>query len=219
MNKNGASCLAEQQKVLRPVIRLLKRYKLVIIGDREFHSVELAQWLHRQNLSFVFRPKKETTFRQKRQKFQSLKSLPIKPGSKKFYRDIIWSQNPGNFRFNLAVYCQRKYKGKQKDEPLYLLTNLEDCQTTLSAYSKRFGIEAMFKDCKSGGYNLEDSKASPDRLVRLILLIALAMTAAWLQGKKTVQGGQQGGFVGCKKALEIEKGIATCGLVYMFTIG
>ncbi|MCT7953292.1 hypothetical protein NG798_26180 [Ancylothrix sp. C2] len=86
---------------------------------------------------------------------------------------------------------EKKYKNKQKDEPLYLLTNLEDCQTTLSAYSKRFGIEAMFLDCKTGGYNLEDSKASPERLVRLILLIALAMTAAWLQGKKAVQGGQQ----------------------------
>jgi hypothetical protein len=33
---------AEQQQVLRPVIRLLKKYKLVIIGDREFHSIELA---------------------------------------------------------------------------------------------------------------------------------------------------------------------------------
>ena len=110
---------------------------------------------------------------------------------KRFYQDIIWSQNQGFFRFNLAIYWQRKYKRKQKDEPLYLLTNLEDCQTTLSAYSKRFGIEAMFKDCKTGGYNLEDSKASPDRLVRLILLIALAMTAAWLQGKKTVQKGQK----------------------------
>jgi len=43
----------------------------------------------------------------------------------------------------------------------------------------------MFRDCKTGGYNLEGSKASPDRLVRLIFLIALAMTSAWLQGQKT----------------------------------
>jgi Transposase DDE domain len=191
LNKDGASSLVEQQKVLRPVIRLLRRYKLVIIGDREFHSVELAQWLQRQHLSFVFRQKKDTTFRQKRQKFQSLKSLQIKPGMKKFYRDIIWTQNQGFERFNLAVYWRRKYKGKQENEPLYLLTNLNDCQSTVLAYSKRFGIEAMFKDCKTGGYNLEDSKASPDRLVRLILLIALAMTAAWLQGQKTLLQGQQ----------------------------
>jgi hypothetical protein len=26
----------------------------------------------------------------------------------------------------------------------------------------------MFKDCKTGGYNLEGSQASPDRIVRLI---------------------------------------------------
>lgn len=191
LNKKGASSLAEQQKVLRPVIRLLKRYKLVIIGDREFHSVELAHWLQHQHLSFVFRQKQDTTFREKRQKFQSLRSLPIKPGIKIFYRDIVWSQNQGFGKFNLAVYWRRKYKGKQENEPLYLLTNLDDCQSTVSAYSKRFGIEAMFKDCKTGGYNLEDSKASPDRLVRLILLIALAMTAAWLQGRRTLLQRQQ----------------------------
>ncbi|MFM2061278.1 MAG: hypothetical protein RLZZ507_948 [Cyanobacteriota bacterium] len=43
----------------------------------------------------------------------------------------------------------------------------------------------MFKDCQTGGDNLEGSQASPDRLVRLILLIALAKTSAWLQGQKT----------------------------------
>ena len=49
----------------------------------------------------------------------------------------------------------------------------------------------MFKDCKTGGYNLEGSKASSDRLVRLILLIALAMTSAWLQGQRTLLQRQQ----------------------------
>jgi hypothetical protein len=49
----------------------------------------------------------------------------------------------------------------------------------------------MFKDCQTGGYNLEGSQASPDRLVRIILLIALAMTSAWLQGKKTQSQKQQ----------------------------
>ena len=42
LDKQGASNLTEQQQVLRPVIRLLKRYKLIAIGDREFHSIELA---------------------------------------------------------------------------------------------------------------------------------------------------------------------------------
>ena len=49
----------------------------------------------------------------------------------------------------------------------------------------------MFKDCKRGGYNLEDSQAPPDRLIKLILLIALAMTSAWLHGQRTQLQGQQ----------------------------
>lgn len=40
--KEGSSNLQEKQQVLRQVIRLLKKYKLVVVGDREFHSVELA---------------------------------------------------------------------------------------------------------------------------------------------------------------------------------
>jgi hypothetical protein len=67
---------------------------------------------------------------------------------------------------------------------LYLLTNLPDLDTTIKIYHQRFGIEAMFRDCKTGGYNLESSQANPDRLVRLIFLIALAMTSAWLQGQR-----------------------------------
>jgi len=42
LDKQGVSNLAQQHQVLRPVIRVLKKYKLVIIGDREFHSIELA---------------------------------------------------------------------------------------------------------------------------------------------------------------------------------
>ncbi len=72
LEKKGASDLREQQIVLRPVIKLLKAQKIVIIGDREFHSIELAQWLHRQKVKFLFRQRKDTTFRQNRQKFKSL---------------------------------------------------------------------------------------------------------------------------------------------------
>ena len=69
------------------------------------------------------------------------------------------------------------------------MTNLSQLEETIQAYRQRFGIEAMFSDCKTGGYNLEGSKASPERLTRLILLIALAMTTAWWQGKRTQSQG------------------------------
>jgi hypothetical protein len=191
LDKQGASNLAEQQQVLRPVIRLLKRYKLALVGDREFHSIELAQWLHRQRLSFVLRQKCSTTFREKRQPFQPLDSIPVQPGINLFYPKVSFTQKKGFSRFNLVASWKRKYREKQEDEPWYLLTNLPDLKSAIGVYSKRYGIEAMFKDCKTGGYNLEGCQASPDKLIALMIVIALAMTSAWLKGKKTQLQGQE----------------------------
>ena len=53
--KKVASNFREQQIILRPVIKLFKKHKIVIIGDREFHSIDLAQWIHRQGVRFVLR--------------------------------------------------------------------------------------------------------------------------------------------------------------------
>lgn len=184
LNKKGASNLGEQQQLLRPVFRLLRAYEIVILGDREFHSIELANWLHRQNISFVLRQKYDTTFRQRRRKFRPLGSLNLKPGESQFFRDITFTQKRGFGRFNLAVYWRRKYLTRQSDETWYLLTNVDSLPQAVRLYGKRFGIEAMFKDCKTGGYNLSGSQANVDRLTRLIFLIALAMTSAWLNGQR-----------------------------------
>src|SRR5919202_1232351 len=166
IDKKGACNLSEQQQVLRPVIRLLQKYKLVIIGDREFHSIELGQWLHRQGLSFVLRQKATSTFREKRQSFQPLSNIPVHPGIHLFYYHVSLTQKKGFNRFNLAVFWRRKYKGKQESQPWYLLTNLPDLKSAICIYKQRYGIEAMFKDCKTGGYNFAGSKASPQRLIR-----------------------------------------------------
>ena len=107
-----------------------------------------------------------------RQPFQPNSSIPLQPGIRLFYPHISLTQNIGFNRFNLAAYWKRKYKGKQEDEPWYLLTNFPNFKSAIHIYRQRYGIEAMFKDCKTGGYNLEGSKTSSDRLIRLIILIA-----------------------------------------------
>ena len=38
------------------------------------------------------------------------------------------------------------------------LSNLPNLAEAVKAYKKRAGIEAMFKDCKTGGYNDEGSQ-------------------------------------------------------------
>ena len=53
----------------------------------------------------------------------------------------------------------------------------------LAAVCPEWGC-AMFKDCKSGGYNLEQCQGKDQRLLSLILLIASAYTCAVKKGQK-----------------------------------
>jgi hypothetical protein len=51
-----------------------------------------------------------------------------------------------------------------------------------AAYKKRMGIEEMFRDCKTGGYNIEGTSLREDRLIKIILLMMLAYSLAIFQG-------------------------------------
>jgi uncharacterized membrane protein len=42
LSKKGSSNFYEQVATIRPVLKLLKNYKLVVIGDREYRSTVLA---------------------------------------------------------------------------------------------------------------------------------------------------------------------------------
>ncbi|MGD1704862.1 transposase [Dapis sp. BLCC M229] len=105
--------------------------------------------------------------------------------------NINLTQKKGFGSFNLAAYWKRKYKKKVEKEPWYLLTNIETLDEVIKIYRSRMGIEAMFKDCKTGGYNLEGSRANTQRLTNLILLIAIAYTASFYQGKLIKKSGYQ----------------------------
>jgi len=61
---------------------------------------------------------------------------------------------------------------------------------------QRFGIEEMFRDFKSGGYKLEGTNVTGERLVVMVLLIAIAYTTATMQGRKIKLMGIQNISVG-----------------------
>jgi hypothetical protein len=189
--QRGCSNLREQQALIRPVLQLFKGYSILLLGDREFHSVKLANWLASKRISFVLRQKQGTYIRQENQTYQRLTSLGLVPGVSFFLSGIQATKQKGFGRFNLAAYYPRKYRGKVEPSGWYLLTNLSNKSAAIKAFKQRSGIEAMFKDCKTGGYNLEASYASGQRLIALILLIAIAYSCAILAGRKARSLGLQ----------------------------
>ncbi|GFE70299.1 hypothetical protein [Chroococcus sp. FPU101] len=84
LEKKGASNLVEQQALIRPVLKLLKSYELVVLGDREFYSVERAKCLKSNKVYLVLRQKKDTCIQEKGKNYQRLDSLDITPGVKRF---------------------------------------------------------------------------------------------------------------------------------------
>jgi hypothetical protein len=184
LDKKGCSNLAEQQQVLRPVFELFAEYQIFLLGDREFRGVHLAAWLTQLKIKYVFRIKGDTWVETKNGQLCLVNKLECKSGCRYFHESVKLTKVKGFGYSNLAIYRKRKYKGKQPKEAWYLVTNLDNADAAISAYSRRMGIEMMFRDCKLGGYHLEGSKASTPRLNSLVLLIAIAYTQSCLQGNK-----------------------------------
>ena len=84
--------------------------------------------------------------------------------------------------FDIACKWKRKYRGVSAKEGWFILTNLGSLKKAIAAYQKRMGIEEMFRDYKSGGYYLEGTGLKGQRLITLLLLIALAYSSAIVQG-------------------------------------
>lgn len=187
--KRGCSNLGEQKKLIRPLLRLFKGYRMLVLGDREFHSIKLANWLQSKGIDFVLRQKQGTYIRQENQSYERLQSLGLIPGISFFLTGIQVTKQKGFAHFNIAGYYKRKYRGKVEPSGWFLLTNFDTLADAIKAFKLRSGIEAMFKDCKTGGYNLESTQADSQRLISLILLITIAYTSATLSGRNSRQMG------------------------------
>ena len=189
--KKGCSNIQDQKRLIGPILTLLKKYKFVIIGDREFGSVKLGKWLCDKNVRFVLRIQKGRYIEQAGKEYKRLSELGLMPGTSFYFRDVQVTKQTGFGKFDIAGYWKRRYRGHVEDEGWYLLTNVGSLKEAVATFRCRSGIEAMFKDCKTGGYNLEKSHACDDRLKTLILLIAFAYTCAIFQGDKIKRMGIQ----------------------------
>jgi hypothetical protein len=183
--KQGQSNLDEQKSVIAPVLRLLHGYRLVLLGDREFHSIALAAWCVRQRIGFVFRLPKSTTVKTvENTDFERLDALPQSLGTTQFQVQIQVTQKTGFGKHNLALRWKRQYRSDKANEVWYLLTNLKTVEIALKRYALRFRIEGMFKDFKSGGDDMEHCHVNHQRFLALVGLMAIAYTIATDRGTR-----------------------------------
>lgn len=140
---SGSSGLPQQQAVLRPLLVLLKPYQVVVLGDREFCSVHLAQWLRQEQLSFCLRLRANEYVQAENGPFQQLQQLGLKPGQSQFLTQVRVTKQAGLGLFHVAAYWKRTYRGQQAKSAWFLLTNLPSLGAAIRAYHQRMGIEAF----------------------------------------------------------------------------
>ena len=183
----GNSNFKAQKTVLRVALSALSAHKVVVLGDREFCAVTLARWLGGQKAYFCLRQKKSTHIQPDGKDWIALGALSLSPGTHCFYNQITVAESKGFGPVQVAGKWKRRYDGFAPDEPWFILTNLDSLEAAISSYQKRFAIEEMFRDLKSGGYSLEETRVEGKRFMTIVLLIAIAYTCATTQGQQIKQ--------------------------------
>jgi len=191
LDKLGSTNWEEQPNAIAQILPLLKGYSPVILGDREFCSVRFAQWLSKQGCGFCLRLKCSTNVAQAEQAWSELASLGLTPGTSLFLNSVKVTKQKGFGPFQVASKWKRRYRGFGATEPWFILTNLGSLDEAIQAYQRRFGIEEMFRDFKKGGYSLERCKLTHDRLVSMLILVAIAYVESWRSGQSSKDRGIQ----------------------------
>ncbi len=161
----GNSDLALQQELLNWLKEILpEKAKAVIVADREFHSIRLAEWLEKElKLDYALRIKAGTYIEFDGEMLKT-SELAIKGESFQMSDVKITKDVELDYRTNLTVHW-----AADEEEPWCLATNL-DVEESLEVYAKRFWIEEMFSDHKSRGLNLEKTRLTDaNRLQKLLV--------------------------------------------------
>jgi hypothetical protein len=189
--KLGNSNLEEQTTNLQQILPLFSKYKVIVLGDREFCDVDLGNWLKSKGVSFCLRLKKNHCIEIEHLIWQRLDELGIVPGTSLYVQGKRVRKTLPATGFALASKWKRNYGKYQVKEAWFILTDLGSLPAAINAYKQRMGIEEMFRDCKRGGYDLEGTSLKGNRLINMILLMTLAYSSAIFQGtelkKKQVQ--------------------------------
>jgi hypothetical protein len=189
--KLGSSNFDEQTTNLQQVLPLFSQYKVIVLGDREFCSIDLGNWLKEKGVSFCLRLKRNHCIETEHLVWRRLDELGIVPGTSLYFQGKRVRKTQPATGFDVACKWKRNYGGWKVEEAWFILTDLGSLPAAIDAYKQRMGIEEMFRDCKTGGYDLEGTSLKGNRLINMILLMTLAYLEAIFQGtelrKKQVQ--------------------------------
>ena len=168
--------------ILQKADRILAGYgPIILLADRGFPSAELLSWFNNKpQWTYVMRLCSDTWIQGAGAPMGGeVRRLRLPRGHFRGFQNVsIW--NGSSHKANLALAHP---KGLPVDEPWYLISNGAPTLDLVWSYAERFCCEQLFRDQKSGLFQLECSGLrDPERIDRLLLVVAVAVLASSLQG-------------------------------------
>jgi hypothetical protein len=175
----------EYQEVLEQArSRLPEEIEVIFLADRGFTSKKLMKFLNECKWNWRIRIKGNQVLRCHGKRITP-RMLVLQKGNVMLFSRII------EFGKELQVLSLSAGWSKHSDEPWYILSNGEADVERFMEYAQRFDIEEMFRDEKSGGFNLEKSGLEDVMaLERLILIIAVATMVILHEGLVVMEEGK-----------------------------
>jgi hypothetical protein len=170
-NSNTQERIALMQKLLA---RVPKSHISIVVADREFIGQEWFTWLDEQGIVFAIRIKENAT---------------IKSGKGDIALRLLFANlqihQETSLRKPRFIYGHDLYLSAIRLVGEFLIVaSKTKGNLALVAYKKRWGIEVLFANLKSRGFDLEQTHlVHEDRIEKLIALLAIALSWAHLVGK------------------------------------
>jgi len=177
LGKAGNSNLAERQSLLTSLVDTFGKDSIAYVcADRELGGGDLAAWLRDQGIGFVLRLRGNVRVSNAKGTLKTARGL-FWHGKMGQAKDLGERQVFGGKPLGLFVSGTRVAGGD------FVIVVSDTGGDLLARYGKRWGIETLFGCLKRRGFNLEATHLSvADRLERLVAVLALAFTWAYMCG-------------------------------------
>lgn len=172
----GNSDTLERETVMEIFINLFGAPNIAcLLGDREFVGQRWFRFLKKHRIQYQMRLRRNTLVRNARGKLVQAWRLFA---ATRVNQMLVIPQ--ARQMWGLELFLSGCYLG---DGEYLILVGPELLDAPHTEYKKRWGIETLFGALKSRGFNLEDTHLQdPERLSRLLALLALAFTWAFVVG-------------------------------------
>jgi hypothetical protein len=184
--KKGHASAERHIQALEKVLPLLPEgSEVVLLGDAEYDTTEMLIWIEKNTAwKYVLRTSPQI-YVQTNESSQPIRDYPLKKGQ------LFSLKNVGFTQTSTVTLNAIGWWGSEYEEPIFLITNLEDAYEACRYYRRRFRIETFFSDQKSRGFHIHKSHlADPARLSRLLIAACLAYIWMIMQGLRVIAEGK-----------------------------